>query len=47
MVALGSDPEKSPKKAGRHLLINVYMVVKTTSYIFLTTMAPNALSSSY
>lgn len=45
-VALGSDPEQSPKKAGRYLLMNVYMVVKTTSYIFLTAMAPNALALS-
>lgn len=45
-VALGSDPEQSPKKAGRYLLLNVYMVVKTTSYIFLTAMAPNALALS-
>ena len=41
-VALGSDPEKSPKLAGRYLLLNVYMTVKTTSYLFLTAMAPNA-----
>ncbi|WP_105881343.1 anion permease [Haemophilus influenzae] len=46
VVALGSDPEKSPKKAGRYLMMNVYMVVKTTSYIFLTAMAPNALALS-
>ncbi|TDQ59403.1 DASS family divalent anion:Na+ symporter [Mesocricetibacter intestinalis] len=45
-VALGSEPETSPKKAGRYLLLNVYMVVKTTSYIFLTAMAPNALALS-
>ena len=45
-VTLGSDPEKSPKKAGRYLLMNVYMVVKTTSYIFLTAMAPNTLALS-
>ena len=44
-VALGSDPEKSPKLAGRYLL-NVYMTVKTTSYLFLTAMAPNALALS-
>ena len=43
-VALGSDPEKSPKLAGRYLMMNVYMSVKTTSYIFLTAMAPNALA---
>ncbi|VEG83732.1 oxoglutarate/malate translocator [[Haemophilus] ducreyi] len=45
-VALGSEPEKTPKLAGRYLLLNVYMVVKTTSYIFLTAMAPNALALS-
>ncbi|TWP28663.1 anion permease [Apibacter muscae] len=45
-LALGSDPEKSPKKAGRYLLLNVYMVTKTTSYLFLTGMAPNALALS-
>ena len=27
-------------------MMNVYMVVKTTSYIFLTAMAPNALALS-
>ncbi|VEB68732.1 Inner membrane protein ybhI [Providencia rustigianii] len=43
-VALGSDPEKSPRKAGHYLLVNVYMVTKTTSYMFLTAMAPNALA---
>ena len=45
-VALGSAPEKSPKLAGRYLLLNVYMTVKTTSYLFLTAMAPNALALS-
>ncbi|WP_128330879.1 anion permease [Apibacter sp. HY039] len=45
-AALGSDPEKSPDKAGKYLLLNVYMVTKTTSYIFLTAMAPNALALS-
>ena len=45
-VALGSDPEKSPKLAGRYLLLNVYITVKTTSYLFLTAMAPNALALS-
>lgn len=45
-VSLGSDPETSPKKAGRYLLMNVYMVVKTTSYLFFTAMAPNALAWS-
>lgn len=45
-LALGSEADTSPKKAGRYLLLNVYMVVKTTSYIFLTAMAPNALALS-
>ncbi|MDR0805556.1 MAG: anion permease [Enterobacteriaceae bacterium] len=43
-VALGSDPETSPRKAGHYLMVNVYMVTKTTSYMFLTAMAPNALA---
>ena len=43
-VALGSDPVESPRKAGHYLLVNVYMVTKTTSYMFLTAMAPNALA---
>lgn len=45
-VALGSDPEKSPRKAGRFLMINIYMVTKTTSYMFLTGFAGNALALS-
>ena len=43
-VSLGSDPEKSPRKAGHYLLLNTYMVVKTTGYLFLTAMAPNAVA---
>ncbi|MBK5145217.1 anion permease [Budviciaceae bacterium BWR-B9] len=43
-VALGSDPNDSPRKAGHYLMVNVYMVTKTTSYMFLTAMAPNALA---
>ncbi len=43
-LALGSDPVESPKKAGRYLMLNVYMVTKTTSYLFLTAMAPNAIA---
>ena len=43
-VSLGSDPEKSPRKAGHYLLLNTYMVVKTTGYLFLTAMAPNLLA---
>ena len=46
VVSLGSDPEKSPRKAGHYLLLNTYMVVKTTGYMFLTAMAPNAMAMS-
>ncbi len=44
VVALGSEPDKNPRKAGHFLMINIYMVTKTTSYMFLTAMAPNALA---
>ncbi|MEO3990119.1 anion permease [Pseudocitrobacter cyperus] len=43
-VALGSDPEKSSKRAGHYLMMNVYMVTKTTSYMFFTAMAGNILA---
>ena len=43
-VSLGSDPATSPRKAGRYLLLNTYMVVKGTGYLFLTAMAPNAFA---
>lgn len=45
-VALGSDPVSSPRKAGHYLMVNIYMVTKSTSYLFLTAMAPNALALS-
>ena len=44
--ALGSEPGTSPRKAGHYLMVNIYMVTKTTSYMFLTAMAPNALALS-
>ncbi|MTH48304.1 anion permease [Intestinirhabdus alba] len=43
-VALGSEPEKSPRRVGRYLMITVYMVTKTTSYMFFTAMAGNILA---
>ncbi|MDO4642911.1 MAG: anion permease [Cardiobacteriaceae bacterium] len=43
-VSLGSDPESSPRKAGHYLLLNTYMTVKTTGYLFITAMAPNLLA---
>lgn len=45
--ALGSDPNTSPRRAGHYLMVNVYMVTKSTSYLFLTAMAPNALALNY
>lgn len=43
-MVLGSTPKESPCKAGRYLMVNVYMVTKTTSYMFLTGFAGNALA---
>lgn len=43
-LVLGSTPQETPCKAGRYLMINVYMVTKTTSYMFLTAFAGNALA---
>lgn len=43
-LVLGSTPDETPCKAGRFLMVNVYMVTKTTSYMFLTAFAGNALA---
>lgn len=43
-LVLGSTPNETPCKAGRYLMINIYMVTKTTSYMFLTAFAGNALA---
>lgn len=43
-VALGSEPEQSAKRAGHYLMMNIYMVTKTTSYMFFTAMAGNILA---
>ncbi|MDS6630831.1 anion permease [Klebsiella michiganensis] len=37
-VALGSEPERSAKRVGHYLMLNIYMVTKTTSYMFFTAM---------
>lgn len=42
--SLGSEPGETARKAGHYLLLNTYMVVKTTGYITLTGMAPNAVA---
>jgi DASS family divalent anion:Na+ symporter len=43
-LVLGSTPKESPRQAGRYLMVNIYMVTKTTSYMFLTAFAGNALA---
>ena len=43
-VALGSEPDKSPRRVGHYLMMTVYMVTKTTSYMFFTAMAGNILA---
>lgn len=43
-VALGSEPEQSAKRVGHYLMMNIYMVTKTTSYMFFTAMAGNILA---
>jgi DASS family divalent anion:Na+ symporter len=43
-VALGSEPEHTAKRVGHYLMMNVYMVTKTTSYMFFTAMAGNILA---
>lgn len=43
-ASLGSTPGETSRKAGHYLLLNTYMVVKTTGYITLTGMAPNAVA---
>ena len=46
-LALGSEPGKTPRKAGAYLMINTYMVTKITSLMFLTGMAANVLALDY
>ncbi|NZA55569.1 anion permease [Escherichia coli] len=43
-VALGSEPEKSPRRVGHYLMMSIYMVTKTPSYMFFTAMAGNNLA---
>ncbi|MDU1457142.1 MAG: DASS family sodium-coupled anion symporter, partial [Klebsiella sp.] len=43
-LVLGSTPKESPCQAGRYLMVNIYMVTKTTSYMFFTAMAGNILA---
>lgn len=43
-VALGSEPGATSRRVGHYLMMNVYMVTKTTSYMFFTAMAGNILA---
>ncbi|KGQ70899.1 membrane protein [Chelonobacter oris] len=45
--ALGSDPGESAKRAGSYLMANVYFVMKVTSFMFITAMAPNLLTAEF
>lgn len=45
--ALGSEPGESSKKAGSYLMANVYFVMKVTSFMFITAMAPNLLTAEF
>lgn len=46
-VTLGSTPHEHPKKIGQYLMVNTYMVVKTTGYITFTAMATNAVALEF
>ncbi len=46
-IALGSEPGKTPEKAGAYLALNTYMATKVTSFMFLTAMAGNALGAAF
>ena len=43
-VALGSEPEKSPRRVGHYLMMSIYMVTKPPAYMFFTAMAGNILA---
>ncbi|EIW19008.1 MULTISPECIES: DASS family sodium-coupled anion symporter [Pelosinus] len=40
---IGSEPGATAKKAGSYLMLNIYFVMKVTSFMFATAMAPNLL----
>lgn len=45
--ALGSEPGETAKKAGSYLMSNIYFVMKVSSFIFITAMAPNLLVAEF
>ena len=44
---LGSEPGPTAKKAGSYLMSNIYFVMKVTSFMFATAMAPNLLTVTF
>lgn len=45
--ALGSEPGDTAKKAGSYLMSNIYFVMKVSSFMFITAMAPNLLAADF
>lgn len=45
--ALGSEPGETAKKAGSYLMYNIYFIMKVSSFMFLTAMAPNLLTVDF
>ncbi|OWF75560.1 hypothetical protein B4903_19725 [Yersinia frederiksenii] len=45
--ALGSEPGETAKKAGSYLMSNIYFVMKVSSFMFITAMAPNLLTADF
>lgn len=44
---IGSEPGETAKKAGSYLMSNIYFVMKVTSFMFATAMAPNLLVAEF
>lgn len=44
VVTLGSKPERSPHHIGHYLVMSIYVVTKTTGYMFFTAMTGNILA---
>lgn len=46
-LALGSEPGPTGRRAGSYFMVNLWCLTKTSSYVFLTAMAPNALAAKF
>ncbi|MFV0449629.1 MAG: DASS family sodium-coupled anion symporter [Vibrio sp.] len=44
---LGSEPGETANKAGSYLMPNIYFVMKVSSFMFVTAMAPNLLTADF